>query len=438
MTDDRDIGAFILLVKCIIGIGVLALPLAFSYSGAILGIFLLILTSCIFIHGIHLLIYSMVECSRRTRVGYTNLPDSMVYAFSQGPKCFKYISKGAGLLGDVVLCLSAYLVCVVYLVFASSSTKVLVELYFPAIDIRFYIFIIGLVAIPPFCIMYLKYLIPFNFVANILIYSAFAMMSGYIFHDLPPFRDRNSFGDIAEIPKFLVRVIFSVTSVGVMLAIEKRMAKPQNFLGWFGIVNSAFLLVIITYIIFGFFGYWRYGNDVKGHITRNLPHEPLAMAVLAAFTIDVFLSIPLCGYVVIDIIMSHFWNKSGNLKHPLLKELILRICFMILATLNAIALPDLSAFAGAFTISLLNLIFPAFLEICLYYPEEYTYGKLKWKLVKNILMIIFGVYVLIQGLTVACFRIVRFYGGLPRTTRGSLKIGPRMGSTGANESFLMP
>ncbi|XP_017058867.1 glutamate transporter polyphemus-like isoform X3 [Drosophila ficusphila] len=279
-----DIGAFILLVKCIIGIGVLALPLAFSYSGAILGIFLLILTSCIFIHGIHLLIYSMVECSRRTRVGYTNLPDSMVYAFSQGPKCFKYISKGAGLLGDVVLCLSAYLVCVVYLVFASSSTKVLVELYFPAIDIRFYIFIIGLVAIPPFCIMYLKYLIPFNFVANILIYSAFAMMSGYIFHDLPPFRDRNSFGDIAEIPKFLVRVIFSVTSVGVMLAIEKRMAKPQNFLGWFGIVNSAFLLVIITYIIFGFFGYWRYGNDVKGHITRNLPHEPFSIITTSSQT----------------------------------------------------------------------------------------------------------------------------------------------------------
>ncbi|XP_043064049.1 glutamate transporter polyphemus-like isoform X2 [Drosophila ficusphila] len=279
-----EIGAFILLVKCIIGTGVLAMPLAFSYSGTVLGIVLLTLTSIVFIHGIHMLIYSMVECSRRAKVGYTSLPEAMVYSFSQGPKFFKYISKGAGLVGNVVLCLSAYLVCVVYLVFVAVNTKMLVERYFPAIDRRLYILIIGLVSIPPFCIMHLKYLIPFNFVANILIYSAFAMMSVYIAQDLPPLSDRNTFGDIAELPFFFIRVFFSVTSVGVLLAIEKKMSKPKNFLVWYGVVNSAFLLVIISYVLFGFFGYWRYGEFVEAPITLNLPHEPFSIKTTSSQT----------------------------------------------------------------------------------------------------------------------------------------------------------
>ncbi|XP_016988952.1 glutamate transporter polyphemus-like [Drosophila rhopaloa] len=408
-----NFGAFISLIKCVIGTGILALPLAFKFSGTLLGIPLLILTAILLIHGIQLIVICMVECSRRMQIGYATYPDAMVYSFSQGPKCFRYFSKAAGYLADVVLCLSHYGICVVYLVFVSSNIKSVMDHYAFEADIRYYIGIFGLLSLPFFCILHLKYLIPLNFLANILLYIAFGMIFHYIFQDLPSFTDRPFVGDPMKLPLFFGIVLFSVSSVGVMLAVESKMAKPQKFIGWFGILDLAALLVVVSYVLFGVFGYWHYGDEVAASLTLNLPDEPLAHAIQVIIAIDIFLSFPLSGYVVINIIMTHCWNKNGDLENPVLKEILLRICFVLVGTLNGVAFPDLGpllALTGAFTISLLNLVFPALLEICLYYPEGFNYGILKWKLIKDIIMVIFGVIILIQGTIVSIIDIVEYYG----------------------------
>jgi len=139
----------------------------------------------------------------------------------------------------------------------------------------------------------------------------------------------------------------------------------------------------------------------------------LSVGIQIILAIDIFLSFPLSGYVVINIIMTHFWNKSGNLKRAVLKEIILRISFVLVATLNGVAFPDLGpllSLVGALTLSLLNLVFPAFMEICLYYPDEYNYGRYKWKLVKDIIMIIFGALILIQGTIFSIIDMIVYYG----------------------------
>jgi len=51
-----NIGAFISVIKCVVGTGVLALPLAFQYAGTILGPLLLIATAFVLIHGIQMLV----------------------------------------------------------------------------------------------------------------------------------------------------------------------------------------------------------------------------------------------------------------------------------------------------------------------------------------------------------------------------------------------
>ncbi|XP_070071696.1 glutamate transporter polyphemus-like isoform X2 [Drosophila takahashii] len=393
-----NFGAFISVIKCVVGTGVLALPLAFSYAGTILGIILLIAIAFILIHGINII--CMVEASRREKVGYTNFPDSMAYCFSQGPKCFRYIAKAAGYVADIVLCIAHYGICVVYIVFVASNVRNALDRYFHIGDIRYYIAIIGILSIPTFCIIHLKYLVPLNFIANLLIYVGFGMIFYYIFQNLPPFTDRSFVGDPLKLPQFFGIALFSISSVGVFLAIEAKMAKPQRFIGWFGVLVIASIVILISYITFGIFGYWRYGEEVKGSLTLNLPDEPVSMAIKIILAIDVFLSFPLSGYVVINIIMTHFWNKSGDLKRAVLKEIILRIGFVLFATINGVAFPNLGpllSLVGAFSLSLLNLVFPAFMEICLYYPAEFTYGRCKWKLVKDILMISLGLLILIQG-----------------------------------------
>ncbi|XP_016988951.1 glutamate transporter polyphemus-like [Drosophila rhopaloa] len=409
-----NFGAFTSLITCVIGTGVLAIPLAFSFSGTLLGIFLLIVTAILLIHGIQLIVICMVECSRRMQIGYASYPDAMVYSFSQGPKCFRYFSRASGYLADVVLCFSHYGICVVYLVFVASNVKTVMDDYESVADIRYYIAFTGLLSIPIFSIIHLKFLIPINLLANVLLYIGFAMIFYYLFENLPPFSNDQLFvGDSMKLPLFFGIILFSISSVGVMLAIESKMATPQNFIGWFGVLDLSAIVVVISYITFAIFGYWRYGGELKASITLNLPSEPLAHTAQIVFAFDVFLSFPLCGFVVIDIIMTHYWNKSGNLKRAKTKEIILRICFVLVATLNAIAFPGLGpllALTGAFTISLLNLVFPALLEICLYYPEEFNYGRFKWKLVKDIIMMIFGVLILVQGTVFAIKDMIDFYG----------------------------
>ncbi|XP_052845681.1 glutamate transporter polyphemus-like isoform X2 [Drosophila gunungcola] len=276
-----NFGAFISLIKCVIGTGVLALPLAFRYSGTILGIVLLTLTAFLLIHGIQLIVRCMVECSRRMQIGYATYPEAMVYSFANGPKCFRYISKAAGYLADIVLCSSHYGICVVYLVFVSSNIKSVVDQTVDleaVVDIRIYIAVIGLLSIPFFCIIYLKYLVPLNFVANLLLYIGFAMIFHYIFQDLPPFSDRSFVGDPLKLSIFFGIVLFSISSVGVMLAVESKMARPQKFIGWFGVLNLASFVVVISYITFGIFGYWHYGEEVQASLTLDLPTEPILIS----------------------------------------------------------------------------------------------------------------------------------------------------------------
>jgi len=58
-----------------------------------------------------------------------------------------------------------------------------------------------------------------------------------------------------------------------MLAVEATMAKPRHYLGWFGILDRAILLVIISYVTFGLMGYWRYGDETAGSISLNIPTD---------------------------------------------------------------------------------------------------------------------------------------------------------------------
>ncbi|KAH8239959.1 hypothetical protein KR032_009816 [Drosophila birchii] len=408
-------GAFVSLLKCIVGTGVLALPLAFHYAGIIMGIFLLLLCTFMLIHGMQLLIYSMVECSRRMQIGYATFPEAMAFSFAQGPKCFKYCAKAGGYIVDGVLAFSHYGVCVVYGVFVASTFKQIIDFYWMQLDVRIYVAIVGVLTIPIFLIRSLKWLVPFNLVATVLIYTGFLVMFYYLFTGLPSLSERDIFfGKIENMGLFFGIALFAVSSVGVMLAIEAKMAKPESYLGWFGILDIAIFVVLISYILFGFFGYWRFGADLQGSISLNLPTKEIPSQVAKILiALAIYLTYPLCGYVVIDIIMNHYWNKNGNLKRPKLKETLLRIVFVILTTLNGVLAPNLGpllSLVGALTISLLNLVFPALIEICLYYPPEYNYGKLKWKLWKDLILIILGTIILIEGTIFAIMDIVKEYG----------------------------
>lgn len=63
--------------------------------------------------------------------------------------------------------------------------------------------------------------------------------------------------------------------IGVVMPVENEMAKPQQFLGCPGVLNTAMIIVITLYGVIGFFGYVQYGEEAKGSVTLNLPQDEM-------------------------------------------------------------------------------------------------------------------------------------------------------------------
>ena len=61
----------------------------------------------------------------------------------------------------------------------------------------------------------------------------------------------------------------------MVLPLENQMKTPKDMRGWTGVLNITMTMVTCLYIAVGFFGYLKYGENVMGSITLNLPGDEL-------------------------------------------------------------------------------------------------------------------------------------------------------------------
>lgn len=61
--------------------------------------------------------------------------------------------------------------------------------------------------------------------------------------------------------------------INVVMPVENEMARPQHFLGCPGVLTTTMALVAILYGVVGVFGYLKYGDEILGSITLNLPQD---------------------------------------------------------------------------------------------------------------------------------------------------------------------
>jgi len=57
------------------------------------------------------------------------------------------------------------------------------------------------------------------------------------------------------------------------MPLENNMKTPVKFGGATGVFNRAMVIIMIIYTGFGLFGFLKYGDDVQGSITLNLPPD---------------------------------------------------------------------------------------------------------------------------------------------------------------------
>lgn len=312
---------------------------------------------------------------------------------------------------DIGLMATYYAAACVYIVFIATSFHDVIN-YDLGInwDVRIYIAITVIPCLLIGQLRNLKWLVPFSMMANIFIVVTFAIVLYYMFDEPLVYSDKPLIAKASHIPLFFATVIFAMEGIGVVMPVENSMKKPQHFLGCPGVLNTAMITVVSLYAIIGFFGYVRFGDEVRGSITLNLPEgkwlgdtAKLLMAVAILFTFG------LQFYVPNEIL----WRKIGHKFSPEkanITQILLRTGIILISGGVAAAIPNLEPFislVGAVFFSLLGIFVPSFVETVYLWPDRL--GFCKWKLIKNIFLGVFSILALIAGAVASINEIIEMY-----------------------------
>ncbi|BFF99062.1 proton-coupled amino acid transporter-like protein [Drosophila madeirensis] len=381
-----DLETFINLVKCAFGTGCLAMPRAFYNAGWAVGLIATVLIGFIVVYAMHVLLNDIQRLCRRHRMAVLSYRETMELALLDGPKWLHSMSQPLGYLVDILMCAYHFGVDCVYIVFIAKNLKFLGDLYLHSLDLRLYMALLTLPLMLTFLVRNLKYLLPFTVISNILIVGSFGIILCYLLQDLPSLKQLQATQHWTQFPLFFGTVLFAIESLGVMLALQRSMRHPENFLGCCGVLNRAMIFVILFYAVFGFFGYWHYGTETANSILHNLPaNEILPQCVMGMFALAMFFSYALQGYVTVDIIWRGYMQPrlEENVVSGRAVEYLVRCALVIASVLVAIGYPDfglLLSFVGSFCLAQLGLIFPGIVNMCVLYSKGYGCGRiLLWR-----------------------------------------------------------
>lgn len=126
--------------------------------------------------------------------------------------------------------------------------------------------------------------------------SGIALTLYYAFQELPAITERRFVGEWNDLPLFFGTAIFAYEGIALVndhriycgtsstnkfvsnsqvLPLKNVMKKPAQFDRGFGVLNVGMVIISTLFLMCGFFGYWKWGEQVAGSLTLNLPEtEP--------------------------------------------------------------------------------------------------------------------------------------------------------------------
>lgn len=418
-----ETGTLVHLLKSCLGTGILAMPFAFKNAGLVVGIFATLIESLICTHCAYILVVCAHELYKRSGRTSMTFADVAEEACKRGPPWSRKYSGLARMMVDIGIFVTYFGTCSAYTVIvAKNFDKVLTE-YYGEYNIRYYILALLIPLIILCYVPNLKYLTPISMFANVLMAVGLGITCYYLVIGLPSVSERKLAVDVAQFPTFFSITIFALEAIGVVMPLENNMERPQKFIGIAGVLNQGMAGVTISYILIGFLGYLKFGDDTKDNVTLNLPADAYsAQAVQILIALAIFCTFGLQFFICLEIA----WNAIKNhcKKRPLLANYVLRTIMVIVAVAIAIAVPTIAPFIsliGAFCFSILGLLIPVFIEVITFW--EKGFGPYNWRIVKNVIVVVTGVLALIFGTKSALEQIILMYTGNqtePRFINGSV------------------
>lgn len=139
------------------------------------------------------------------------------------------------------------------------------------LDVNTHMFIILIPVLLPSLITNLKFLAPCSAIANGCMAIGVGVVFYYSFQDIPSPSERVYFADTTKLPLFFGTILFSFQGIAMVLLLQNSMKEPSQFRSPLGVLNVGMIFVSALFAIFGFFGYLKWGENVAGSLTLNLP-----------------------------------------------------------------------------------------------------------------------------------------------------------------------
>ena len=194
-------------------------------------------------------------------------------AFRRGPVWGRKFATFSRWLIDGGLFLTYFGTCAVYTVIVAKNFHQVLEHYNIEITIQT---LIAALLVPLILLSWvpnLKYLAPVSMIANLFMGTGLGITFYYLVQDVPPLQDRPYF-EFYSLPAFFSITIFAMEAIGVVMPLENSMKTPKSFVGICGVLSQGMSGVTMIYILLGFLGFLRFGNETADSITLNLPvHE---------------------------------------------------------------------------------------------------------------------------------------------------------------------
>ncbi|XP_053686203.1 proton-coupled amino acid transporter-like protein CG1139 [Sabethes cyaneus] len=395
-----------------LGMGIMAMPLAFKNGGLIFGAIGTVVICTIYVHCVHLLVSTTYKSCKRSKVPSMGYAETVKDVFFNGPvKVQSYATLATGYV-DITLVIQSSLSSCSYLVFIAQSLRdVIYNQQQIDWDTRVYLLLLLIPMIFFTQIRELKYLVIFSAAANILIISAIGIILYIIFNESLLFADRKMWPQWSKLPSFSSTVLFAIQGIRYILPIENKMQHPQHFLGWFGVLYVSMSILTVLYIITGIFGYASYGEETKGSVTLNLPIDDVAAELTRVLSATAILfSMNLSYYVPIEILWQHLQTRVSD-KWANLVQIVLRFCLIVTLIGIAIGIPKIEPFVGlvgSLGTGTLAILFPVTIDTIVRWPTG-DFGRMQWLLVKNMVLLVFGIFIIVSGTYFSILDIIAIY-----------------------------
>ncbi|XP_055297033.1 proton-coupled amino acid transporter-like protein CG1139 [Sitodiplosis mosellana] len=358
------------------------------------------------VYCVQMLLKSHYELCKRRKIPQMDYTTIVVNAMLEGPRPINRFAPLFKHTAKVFLLMCQIGGCCIYVVFIAENIKSIVDYATDTTtDVRLFMVIILLPIIFLNWIRNYKYLAPLSTFANFVTIISFGIICYFIVREPISLEGKRAFGPANEFPFFFGTVLFSLEAIGVIIPLENEMKTPKSYVGLTGVLNRAFIIIVILYVLIGLFGYLKYGDAIRDSITLSLEinsktDEILAQSVKGMLAFGIFITHGVACYVAIDLTWNKYIvNKITNDRYKLFWEYVVRTLICLITFLLAVAIPKLDLFIsliGALCLATLGVIFPAFIDTCVFWSD--TYGTSRILMVtKNLLIACFGCFALVVG-----------------------------------------